>query len=162
MGLDFIALRTGGVLGMTEIFILVPGEPVAKGRPRFAKRGNFVQAYTPAATRDYEQKVAIEARRTMRSLAPLVGAVEIDLDLYLPIRPSWTRKRQEMARQGLERPISSSDWDNYAKAVCDAFNGIVWMDDSQVVSARVRKFYCDQPRIVATVRPLDLGLPLNA
>lgn len=145
---------------MAEIFILIPIEPVPKGRPRVDTRGKFPRMHTPQRTIDFERLVAAEARKTMASAVALSGPLQIVLDMYLPIRPSWTRKRQEMARQGLERPISGGlDWDNLAKSVCDAFNGIVWQDDSQIVDGRCRKFYADEPRIVARVRTLDLGLP---
>ena len=32
--------------------IRVDGEPVAQGRPRFARRGGFVQAYDPKKSKD--------------------------------------------------------------------------------------------------------------
>lgn len=37
---------------------VVPGEPVGKGRPKFARRGNFVTAYTPEKTASYENLVS--------------------------------------------------------------------------------------------------------
>lgn len=39
------------------------------------------------------------------------------------------------------------DWDNLSKLTCDALNGIVWEDDSQVVEAHVTVGYDkDRPR----------------
>ena len=32
----------------------VPGQPVAKGRPKFTMQGGFARAYTPKKTADYE------------------------------------------------------------------------------------------------------------
>ena len=35
----------------------VEGNPVGKQRARYAKRGNFVQTYTPDKTRNYESLI---------------------------------------------------------------------------------------------------------
>lgn len=147
---------------MTEVFILVPGEPVAKGRPRFAKRGNFVSTYTPEKTREYELKVSCEARRSMGMRAPIVGPVELKIELSMGIPASWSKKKRLQATTGEIRPTSKPDWENVCKALCDALNGIAWMDDSQVVEATVSKRYTEEPCAIIKVRPLDLGLPLEA
>lgn len=147
---------------MTEIFILVPGEPVAKGRPRFAKRGAFVTTYTPEKTRDYELKVSCEARRSMGDRAPILGPVGIKIDLMIGIPQSWSKKKRLQAFSGEIRPTSKPDWENVCKALCDALNGIAWVDDSQVVEATVTKQYSEEPCAIIKVRELDLGLSLNA
>ena len=38
----------------------VMGTPVAKGRPKFARRGNFVSTYTPEKTVNYENLVQLD------------------------------------------------------------------------------------------------------
>jgi hypothetical protein len=38
-------------------------------------------------------------------------------------------------------PLRKPDWDNAAKLVCDALNGIAWRDDAHVADARVLKFW---------------------
>lgn len=147
---------------MTEVFILLQGEPVAKGRPRFAQRGKFVTTYTPEKTREYENRVACEARLSMMDRQPMLGPISLDITIMLPIRKSWTKKAQEDARAGRTRPQGPSDWDNYCKSICDGMNRIVYMDDSQVVKASVELLYADDPCIAVTARPLDLGLNLEA
>ena len=42
----------------TQIKLTVPGVPVAKGRPRFRKVGNYVQTYTPTETINAEIVIA--------------------------------------------------------------------------------------------------------
>ena len=56
----------------------VDGVPVGKGRPKFARRGNFVTAYTPTKTKTYEQQVADAARVAMGALFEngLVGVLK--------------------------------------------------------------------------------------
>jgi hypothetical protein len=43
------------------IAFTIPGQPVAKGRPKFARRGAHVVAYTPAKTASYENLVKLAA-----------------------------------------------------------------------------------------------------
>jgi Holliday junction resolvase RusA-like endonuclease len=55
----------------------VYGEPVAKGRPRFAKRGNYVQTYTPVKTKSYEDEVRLLATKAKGSGSTLEGSVSV-------------------------------------------------------------------------------------
>ena len=45
----------------------VEGNPIGKGRPKFARRGNFVSTYTPTKTRDYETVIKEAAKKAMGS-----------------------------------------------------------------------------------------------
>ena len=47
------------------------------------------------------------------------------------------------AQYNIIRPVgrNTGDTDNHAKAIMDACTGIVWKDDSQVVSLRVEKIF---------------------
>ena len=56
----------------------VEGVPVGKGRPKFARRGNFVQAYTPTKTKTYEQQVADAARVAMGSKLRTMEPVQVN------------------------------------------------------------------------------------
>lgn len=133
---------------MIEIVLL--GAPRGKERPRLTKLGHV---YTPEKTRDYEAALKFAAQQVMGERPPLDGPLEIDIVVKKPIPVSWPKKRQEAARSGRERPTSKPDFDNYAKTV-DALNLVVWVDDGQVVDARVRKFYSDKPGMWITVKPL--------
>lgn len=125
---------------MIEIVVL--GAPVAKGRPRFAKETGHV--YTPEKTRNFEAALKYAAEQVMGDRPPLTGPLALDITVKLPIAPSWPKKRQAAARAGVERPTKKPDFDNYAKTV-DALNLVVWVDDGQIVDARVQKFYSDKP-----------------
>jgi len=43
------------------------------------------------------------------------------------------------------RPGKQGDWDNYAKSICDAMNGISYRDDNQIVDGRVIRCQVDEP-----------------
>lgn len=120
---------------------IVYGTPVPKGRPRFVRRGSFISTYTPKTTKDYEDKVREAARIAMGPEKPLETPVSVYLYIRLPIPASYSKKRSEACRQGLELPIKKPDIDNSAKAVLDGMNGIVYQDDAQIVSLHIKKMY---------------------
>jgi len=120
---------------------MVEGTPVPKGRPRFARRGKFVSTYSPKTTVDYETKVAEAAQLAMGGSEPLETPVGAYIYITLPIPASYSKKRKQDCLSGNERPTKKSDIDNYCKAVFDGMNGIVFLDDSQVVSLHSTKVY---------------------
>lgn len=125
----------------------IPGEPVAKGRPRMSSRNGFARAYTPQKTIAFEGRVGFAGSQAMAGEPPVEGALCLSVDVRLPIPASWSRKRQEEAALGRIRPTSRPDVDNFIKGVADGLNGIVWKDDSQVVELRATKFYSLTPRV---------------
>lgn len=135
---------------MIEIVVL--GVPVAKGRPRFAKATGHT--YTPEKTRNFEAALKYAAEQVMGDRPPLDGPLTLEIDVRLPITPSWPKKRQDEALSGKLRPTKKPDFDNYAKTV-DALNMVVWVDDGQVVEAKVSKHYSNKPGMWIRVRPLQ-------
>lgn len=139
------------------IVVCVPGEPVGKGRPRVAVRGRNAVMYTPEKTAAYEALVRGEAERSMQGQALLAGPVELWLEIYTGIPASYPKRKAEAARAGHIVPTKKPDIDNVIKAVCDAFNGAVWVDDVQVVDLHVKRRFSDEPCILARVTPLDFA-----
>lgn len=130
------------------LHVHVPGEPVAKGRPRITRDGH---AYTPGRTRSAEAWVKGCIVQQVGQPC-LEGPLDLDVIVVLAIPVSWPRKKREGAAAGLVRPVSRPDLDNYAKLICDAGNGLLWKDDSQIVSATLAKAYGQKPGITLTVR----------
>lgn len=120
---------------------LVEGNPVGKGRPKFARRGNFVSTYTPTKTRDYEDLIKEAANKAMGSTAPLETPMAVAIYITVPIPSSYSKKRREACLSGSERPIKKPDIDNIAKCFLDAMNGVVYWDDTQVLTLHVTKVY---------------------
>ncbi|MEC4591635.1 RusA family crossover junction endodeoxyribonuclease [Nitrospirillum amazonense] len=135
----------------TEIRIHVDGVPVGKGRPRFARQGAHVRAYTPKKTEDYEALVAVHARQAMAGRQILSDPVEMIVIANMPIPPSWPRWKQAAALDQRISPTTKPDVDNLVKLACDAINGIVYRDDSQVVEIRIRKQYRAAPGLTIYV-----------
>ena len=125
--------------------------PVPKGRPRFSKVGGFMRSYTPKKTSDYETKVRTQAQAVM-TREPLETPLAVYLYFRLPIPRSHSKKRQEACLSGSERPIKKPDIDNLAKSVLDGLTGVVWHDDSQIVSLHLTKVYARNPGIDLLIR----------
>ena len=129
---------------MTTIHI--PGEPVAKGRPRFAQG----RIYTPAKTAKWEQLAAYCARQAYGSRVPIEDAVAVNLVATFSVPKSWSKAKRATPPAHISRP----DGDNILKAVGDAFNDVIWLDDSQIVRATVEKRYGNEPGVTVEVELL--------
>lgn len=133
------------------ITLTVPGSPVAKGRPKITTKGKFARAYTPAKTRRYEDLIKIAAADVMQDRAPIEGPVLLSVTAYVAAPKSLSKRARAEAMDGVRKPVTRPDTDNYAKAALDGCNGILFRDDSQVTDLIVRKRYSERPRLVITL-----------
>ena len=129
---------------MIEVKFVVPGKPVGKGRPRFAKRGNYVQTYSPDATVVYENWV--RECWTDGGFPKLTGPVTAKIAAFFPIPKSGSKKKKAEMNEGKIPFTGKPDTDNLAKSVLDSLNGMAFDDDSQVTLLVVSKGYSDDPR----------------
>ncbi|MCA8502179.1 RusA family crossover junction endodeoxyribonuclease [Burkholderia multivorans] len=146
---------TAPVIARRVVFV-VPGKPVAKGRPRFVRRGPHVRTYTPEPTERYENLVKIAARAAMRDDEPYAGPVRLIVDIGVPIPASWSEKRQRAAAAGAIGATKKPDADNVVKALKDGMNGVVYGDDGQVVNLWVSKRYATTPGV--RIEAIELNL----
>lgn len=140
---------------MESITIDVAGEPVPKGRPRFSTHAGFVQTFTPAKTKKYEERVATAGKIAMAGRPLFEGPLYVKVYAYLPIPKSWPKYKQEMARSGQLLPASKPDFDNFAKTACDALNGVAYVDDAQITDNFTKKRYSDTPGLQIVIQPLE-------
>ena len=139
--------------GNAPITVIYDGTPQAKGRARFG-RGH---AYTPQATVDYQHDLGWCAKAGMGGRKPITGPVKITALFELPVPASWSKARRAAAIAHNIRPTGKPDLDNYMKAALDAINGIVVVDDAQVVEISACKIYGVNPKTILTVAPLNSG-----
>jgi len=136
-----------------SVRIVIPGEPVAKGRPRF---GAGLRPYTPAKTRQAEGIASSAARVAMAGRDVFAGPIRVHILAVFPVAKSWPKSRREDALNGKIHVTKKPDIDNVAKLVTDAMNGIVWIDDSQIVELEAAKVYGENPRTIVSVNPVDV------
>lgn len=143
-------------MGGRVVSFRVDGDVVGKGRPRFARtRSGGVATRTPEKTKTYEGKLAYAAQQAMRN-APLIDSpVEMLISVTVAVTASWPAWKREAALSGDVRPTSKPDGDNVAKIVMDALNGVVYGDDTQVVSLTFSKVYGERPGLSCVVSEID-------
>lgn len=142
---------------MSEIMFSVPGIPVAKARPRATTINGAARLYTPRKTRDYEQQVAQVARGAMCKAPPIDRAVSVSLDIRLPVPASWSKTRRADALAGRTFVTSKPDLTNLVKSVEDGMNGIVYVDDAQIVRLMTQKRYAETPGVDVHVTVLGVS-----
>lgn len=139
------------------ITFTVPGEPVGKGRPRATTIGGHARMYTPAKTAKYEELVAVYASAAMKKSPLLEHPVRLTLGIYCKVPGTWSRKRKAAALAGIERPAKKPDLDNVVKILADGMNGVVWVDDAQIVELTCSKWYALEPYVSVNVASADMA-----
>lgn len=115
--------------------VVVEGKIKGKARPRFnAKTG---RAFTPGDTITYENWIRFAYQE--QDGRYLTGAIRARVVAYYKIPKSYSKKRVQSIRDGLEMPLKKPDSDNIGKIVLDSLNKIAFDDDSQVADLRVIK-----------------------
>jgi len=143
---------------MTTITFTIPGEAVAKGRPRSTKRGI---TYTPEKTRVYEDYVrSVSSKYAPKEL--LKGALEVELHFYL--------KKPKSLLKSVFHHTKKPDCDNLAKALLDSLEprkhakksqnpleGAIYENDAQIIGLLVTKEYSRTPRVEVKISD-DVGI----
>lgn len=90
--------------------------------------------YKTKGAKEFQERVAVAIHNINKDTAkfPMSGELEIDLKFV------FKDKRRR-------------DWDNYAKVLCDAMNGIVYVDDSQIKKATVEMLVGREARTVIEI-----------
>jgi Holliday junction resolvase RusA-like endonuclease len=140
---------------LMQISFVIPGQPVAKGRPKFARRGAHVVAYTPEKTASYENLVKMAATACMCGREPSGKPIALSVSINLQIPANWSKKRRALAEAGTIYATKKPDADNVLKGIEDGCNGIVWRDDAQVVRVMLEKRYSAMPSALVRVIEID-------
>lgn len=139
---------------------IVPFKHKHGARVVFPRGGGkpFVHEYPHPESRAWEKAIGQLALVHMRGRAPSARPIALLVHSFVPVPPSWSRREQEEALAGGRLPTSKPDWDNYGK-ITDALNGVVWLDDGQVVDGRVIKRYSTEPALRIEVREFVPATP---
>jgi Holliday junction resolvase RusA-like endonuclease len=133
----------------------IPGDPRGKGRPRFAKRGKFVQTYTDDKTAAYENLVALACREAMQGSPAYECPMAVGMIATFKVPASASIVKRDAMLNGSVRPTKLPDLDNILKAVLDGCNQIAFRDDALVVQIAAAKQYGAAPGVRVTLTPLE-------
>lgn len=135
-----------------NISLVIPGDPVGKGRPRFSRHGH---AYTDEKTRRQEKRIkGLFVEKYGSDFTPLDGPLEMEILVFYAIPKSVSKKRRLDMLWGRECPIRRPDLSNVVKLPEDALNGLAYHDDAQIVSLAVVKKYSNDPHTEVKIRNL--------
>lgn len=131
------------------IIFTVPGEAKAWARSGQSGKAHF----TPKPQRNHGALVKIVAAQAMAGRPPLDETCEVRITIRRPVPVSASKPKRAAMLAGGIRPGGRPDWDNYAKQICDALNGICWRDDALVCRGVVDKIYAEIPGVEVAIFP---------
>ena len=171
-GIDIINKRDSMLNSLSyrnEIKIVLYEEPEGSPRPRFRlvnrynfsnlalENSNFVHVYSITGKED---NVYMKRLLNTQEFSDIQGLIytpcDIEYCVYLKTPTAFNRIDTYLAELGLIRPITKPDWDNIGKKYSDMYNGNVWLDDTLVIDATVRKYYSVLPRVEITLKYLNM------
>lgn len=129
---------------MNNLTLYIPGQPIAKARPRFVRRGKFVQTFNPQETLEGRWLYQVYLQLP-EGFKPFEFPVYISLEFVMPIPKSVSKARRALMEKALIHHTKKPDCDNCVKFVLDCCNGVLWRDDSQVVRLSAVKRYGSEP-----------------
>ena len=114
--------------------------PVPASRPRVSRWSTYYpKKYT-------KFKKDMEALTSELETTPSEKLVSVELECGIMIPKSWSKKKREQLNNTY--CSNNSDIDNYIKAILDSLNGIVYIDDKQVVELFAKKIYSEEGYIL--------------
>ena len=122
------------------MLVTVEGKIKGKARPRFNTKTG--RTFTPGDTIQYENWVRLCYKE--QDGRYLEGAVRAIITIYYKVPKSYSKKRVQAIREGVEYPQKKPDSDNIAKIILDSLNKIAFDDDSQVVELKVFKRWTEE------------------
>ena len=139
---------------MEKTFI-IPGKPFGKQRPRVTVNGKYAHAYTPAETKAYEELVKTEYIKQCSGKFDKNVPISLSIvALFEPPKSDSKKKRTQKINNEIY-VTRKPDWDNIAKVICDALNGVAWVDDSQIVSGTVAKYYAEESKVLVFIKEIE-------
>lgn len=136
------------VAGPSEVYFWIDGVPRATQTGsvrRIARPGKKDRLVVSRRGTEWSAWCQAAAVRAYRPAPPMTGPLSVALTFNLPTpkhgRPVWT---------------SRPDAENLAKGLLDAWNGVLWVDDEQVIRLLIEKQWVigDRPGVAVTVIPV--------
>ena len=135
-----------------QLDIKIQGNPIAKKRPRFFRRGNYTGAYNSQETE--EGRFLLEAMAQLekaKHLLPIPKGTPITMWCWFAM-PMPQSVQKAFNKGKVIQHTKKPDLDNLIKFVKDCLNGQVWHDDSQVIRVDATKFYAGAPDTEIRIR----------
>jgi len=132
---------------MTVITFSAAGDPRGQGRPRATVRKGFASVYKDGKSRAYENSIAAIARAVMGARPPLTGALSVSMRFRIMPPASMSKRLRTRVLAGEVAYFGAFDTSNMVKAVEDAMNRVVFVDDKQIVRLFATKVAHERPGV---------------
>jgi len=135
-------------------------EPKAIQSVRFARMGRFVNTYQPKSNKDWKNFIKLQALSQLPYPFKLIDeaiAISKCHFIFSPLR-SFPKYKLKMIEEGkILYKTTKPDLDsNLLKGLIDALNGIVFKDDSLIVSTNnIKKYYGLEPKIELEIKTIN-------
>lgn len=119
------------------IRISIEGRPTPWAAPYVGKRG----AFSKHTIRKQEAKTLLSSRFDDQ---PWEGAINLKLVFFFKVPKSTSQIKKDLMLNGSLHCTKRPDLSNCVKFIEDVCTGILWKDDSQVISLHAEKIYSSQ------------------
>mgnify|MGYP001035872524 CR=1 FL=1 len=133
-----------------ETELTIAGTPMATQSMKVARFGKHIRKYQPAKVTNWQAYVKTYVLTQLpEDWKPLDCGLYVEYVFVFPILKSMSKKQKQFIKDGgiLYKATRPDLGDNLRKGLNDALSGIVWTDDSRIVSDRGKKIYGEFPRI---------------
>lgn len=119
--------------------------PVAQGRGKATAAGGFTRVYDPKKSREAKAAARDDLIRECQHLGLVMPVFDdrlviFELECVFQLPKGMHRKNSPPGRTWLRSGVNRNDADNLAKLYMDAANGVLWIDDAQVVRLVVERW----------------------
>lgn len=144
---------------MKRVTLIIPGEPVGWGRPTPVARLNaagepFVMMVTQDQTRAAKAAVRRAFKQKYPDHRPWTGPVLLRFTAVFETPKTFSKALRQAAARGQLYATKKPDKDNIEKLIKDALNGLVYVDDQQVMGGGLKR-YGSPARVEISFERLD-------
>ena len=128
---------------MKPLNLWIPGKPQAKGRARaFLTKFGRIGMYAHKETANYESVMRFTAQQAMAQQGWKVTDKPVIVRMVAQFKPpqSWPKWKHSLVASHDIAATVKPDLDNIIKNL-DGLNGVVWVDDQQIVEIQAVKVY---------------------
>jgi len=132
--------------------IVIPGDPIAKTRPRFCNRGKFTTTYDS----QYMEKIHTRLLIAQEAGNHLILSMpyKVDLIFAMDAQKGSSKAECNVKLWGYSYPLKK-DLDNMEKFILDCGNGILWPDDRYIVQLSSKKIYSKNPCTIIEINTIN-------
>lgn len=139
------------------IELRIDGKPTGKGRPRFGKGG---RVYTDDRTLSAEQRARDAWHAAGQPRVP-DGPIAMTVEIVVARPQNHWRASGDLSAAGIRAPwpVRKPDVDNALKLIADAYNGLLYRDDVDIVHCWVLRRWCnpgEHDHTIVCVRPMPV------